>query len=375
MRRVKIGIVGVGNIGSAHASTIYSGLASTLELCALCDNDEKRAGELKEEYKDIEIYSSYEEMIDSGKIEAVIISTPHYLHPVIATYALNKGLSVLSEKPLGVYTLSLKEPFEAQKRTNALYATMLNQRTDKLFIIAKEIIDSGKIGALIRNSWTITNWYRTDEYYQSGDWRATWQGEGGGVLMNQAPHNLDLWQYLCGMPKRVYAVCNEGKWHDIEVEDEATIYAEYENGMSGTFIASTGEKYGTNRFEIVGAKGKIVLEKGRLLCQYEQNGEEAKIEYSDEEYNGHLNILNNFGEAILYGKELIAPASEAINQLIICNSAYLSSWKGEWVQLPFDQGEFLELLSKRVKNSKAKRKQNGTNLFKNSYKKKWSTNW
>lgn len=368
---IRTGIVGIGIIGTAHASAIFNGEVDGLMLCALCDNDKNRAESLKAEFCGIPVYESYEEMIDSGKIDAVIIATPHYFHPIISTYAFKNGLDVLSEKPLGVYTMSLKEAFKSQKESGRLYATMLNQRTNNLFTIAKRLMDSGEIGEMVENSWTVTNWYRTQEYYDSGDWRGTWQGEGGGVLTNQAPHNLDLWQYICGMPLSIRAECFEGKYHDIEVEDEAVIYAEYKNGATGTFITSTGIENGINRFEVIGDKGKFLIEKGKLIL--DKNG--TVTEYLDEEYNGHLNILRNFANAILKGEKLIAPADEAINQVILCNSAYLSSWKKEKITLPFNEEEFFELLQNKIATGRKKEKSKRENLFEKAYKKKWTTNW
>ena len=371
MKAVRIGIVGIGTIGTAHAGTIFDGLATGLTLGALCDNDKNRLASLEKEFPNIPLFESYEDMIKSGLVDAVIISTPHYLHPVIATYAFKKKLHVLSEKPLGVYTLSLKKAFRAQKRSGKLYATMLNQRTNKLFKIAKELIDNGEIGEIVGSKYVITNWYRTQEYYDSSDWRGTWRGEGGGVLMNQAPHNLDMWQYLCGMPITMRAECYEGKYHNIEVEDSAIIHTKYKNGAIGTFITSTGEDGGVNSLEIVGTKGKINILCGKLILN--KDGEITS--FKDEEYNGHLNILINFANAILYGEKLIAPASEAINQVILTNLAYLSSWKNCWVKIDFSEREYLRLLKRKIASSKSKNVKKGENLFEKSYKKKWTTNW
>lgn len=371
MKSVRIGIVGVGVIGTAHAGTIYENKAEGLTLCALCDNDKERLASLEKEFQGIPLFESYEEMIKSGLIDAVIISTPHYFHPIIATYAFKKGLHVLSEKPLGVYTLSLKKAFKAQKKSGRLYATMLNQRTNKLFKIAKELIDGGEIGEITKNKYVITNWYRTQAYYDSSAWRGTWRYEGGGVLTNQAPHNLDMWQYLCGMPVSLSAKCVEGKCHDIEVEDEAEIYAKYKNGATGEFITSTGVENGVNVFEIIGSKGKITIQGGKLIL--EKDGKTTS--YDDEEYNGHLNILINFANAILKGERLVAPAIEAINQVKLTNGAYLSSWKGVEIGIDFCEREFLKLLKEKIKSSKQKEAACCDNLFEKSYKTKWTTNW
>lgn len=385
--KVKVGIIGIGNIGTAHASAIYQGEIDGMELCALCDISPQRLAQLKEEFPGVPTFASSDELIKSNLVDAIIIATPHYFHPVIALEALKAGIHVLSEKPIGAYTYGMDELMEAHKQSGKVFSVMLNQRANKLFKEAKRIIDSGEIGEIKRSVWIITNWYRTQAYYNSSDWRATWSDEGGGVLMNQAPHNLDLWQWLCGMPERVYATCAFGKHHNIEVEDEATIIAEYANGASGVFIASTGDYPGTNRLEITGTKGRIVLEKGtltlqrfscdeRLFCY----GECEKIEIDeqvilDEEYNGHEIILQNFTNAILYGEPLIAPAGEAINSLMICNSAYLSAWKGEMVSLPVNEEEYLELLKQRAHDSHQKSKKATKSTFEGTYKNRWNTNW
>ena len=369
---VRVGIVGVGVIGTAHAGTIFDGTVKGMTLCALCDNDKSRLASLETEFEGIPLFESYEEMIKSGLIDAVIVCTPHYFHPIIAEYAFKNGLHVLSEKPLGVYTLSLKKVFKAQKKSGKLYATMLNQRTNKLFMLAKEMVDGGEIGNLVKNKYVITNWYRTQEYYDSGTWRGTWRGEGGGVLINQAPHNLDIYQYICGMPTSLKAECLEGKHHNIEVEDEAIIHTKYENGATGEFITSTGIENGVNSFEIIGDKGKILIEKGKLILEKDGN----TTSYDDEEYNGHLNILRNFANAILYNERLIAPASEAVNELILSNGAYLSSWENKWVDIKLNERKFFRLLKKKIASSKIKADtKNNENLFEKTYKKKWTTNW
>lgn len=386
MKKIRVGIIGVGNIGTAHAYSIYDGKIEGLELSALCDVDEKRLDSLRLEFPNIPLFKSSDELISSGICDAVVIATPHYFHVPISRVALENNLDVLCEKPLGVYTKGIKELFSLADKNGRVFSAMLNQRANKLFKKARELITTGKIGKIKRSVWIITNWYRTEAYYSSGKWRGTWQGEGGGVLMNQAPHNLDLWQWLCGMPRSIYAICNSGKYHDIEVEDEATIFAEYENGATGVFITSTGDYDGTNRLEIIGECGKLVLEKGTLtftsfscsereLCSGKTDSIEEAVEIiEDEEYNGHRVILQNFANAILNGEELIAPASEAINELMICNLSYLSSWKGEKIELPINEDEYLNQLEERIKSSVAKNSK-GENSFGKTYLNRWQTNW
>jgi len=365
---VSVGIVGVGNIGGVHASVIYSGAIPGMKLAALCDNDPEKLKILAEKYPDIPLYSDYTELIRTAPVDAVIIAVPHRLHPEVAVCAFGNGLHVLSEKPLGVEASDALRMIEAWKQSGRQFCVMFNQRTDPLFGKAREIIKSGLLGERKRFVWIITNWYRTQAYYNSGSWRATWNGEGGGVLLNQAPHNIDLWMWLFGLPARVRGFCYEGKYHHISVEDDATIYAEYDDGATGVFITSTGDAPGTNRLEITGDRGKMVLENGRLkltllseaereFCFTSASGS-ACPPSTEKEYSvvkvpdGHNLILENFASAILHGTPLISPGEEGINELMLSNAAYLSSWTDSWVELPLDAGamnRFEEILDRKRK--------------------------
>ncbi len=388
MEAVRIGIIGIGNIGSAHAAGIYGGKIAGLRLTALCDNDPVRAKELRGLYPDVPVFEDADDLLTSGLIDAVVISTPHYEHPTIAIRAFRQGLHVLTEKPAGVYCEKVREMVAAAEKSGKKFAIMFNQRTNKLFRRAKEIVSSGALGELKRSVWIITNWYRKQAYYDSGAWRATWGGEGGGVLMNQAPHNLDLWQWICGMPCEIQASCDVAKYHNIEVEDDATIFARYENGATGVFITSTGEYPGTNRLEISGTEGKLVIEKGTLRWQrfpmsereyclteegFKMDTETLEIE--DERYNGHHRILENFARAILYGDELVARGEEGLNELTICNAAYLSSWKGETISLPMDDAEYFAELEKKIATSREVKNFRASRTAEGQYNKRWNTNW
>jgi len=387
-KTVRVGIIGVGNIGSAHAATVYSGKIRGMELCALCDISPKRREAICALYPDVPMFERAEDLLASGLCEAVIIATPHYLHPVIAEAAFRAGLHVLTEKPAGVTCESVRALMETAKQSGKAFGIMFNQRTNRLFRLAREIVSSGRLGACKRMVWIITNWYRKQCYYDSGGWRATWNGEGGGVLLNQAPHNLDLWQWICGMPKAVYASCEEGKYHDVEVEDEATLFARYENGMTAVFTTSTGDYPGTNRLEITGTKGKLVIENGKLVhtalaiderefCLMEEavKNPVTVTEYADEPYNGHVRILENFAEHILHGTPLIAPGYESICELTLSNAAYLSAWLGREITLPMDDRLFFEMLK-----AKAAQSEKGTKTYRREsvqfhYKDRWNTNW
>ena len=388
IKKVKVGIIGVGNIGSAHASTIYSGKIKGMALCALCDISRKRREAISALYPDVPTFENAGELLASGLCEAVIIATPHYFHPVIAKAAFRAGLHVLTEKPAGVTCESVRDLMETAKESGKAFGIMFNQRTNRLFRLAREIVSSGKLGACKRMVWIITNWYRKQCYYDSGGWRATWNGEGGGVLLNQAPHNLDLWQWICGMPKAVYASCEEGKYHNIEVEDEATLFARYENGMTAVFMTSTGDYPGTNRLEITGTKGKLVIENGKLVHtalaiderEFRLTEESAQnpvtvTEYADEPYNGHVRILENFADHILHGTPLIASGYEAIHELTLSNAAYLSAWLGREITLPMDDKLFSEMLKAKAEQSDTETKKYQRESVQFHYKDRWNTNW
>lgn len=371
MNNLKVAIIGIGNMGSAHAKHIIEGCVNEMTLAAICDIDETKREWAKENLGDILIYEDYHKLLDDHICDAVIIATPHYLHPVIAIEAFEKGYHVLSEKPAGVYTKKVREMNEVAKKSGKVFALMFNQRTNPIYQKARQMVQDGTIGEPKRLVWIITNWYRTQAYYDSGSWRATWAGEGGGVLLNQCPHNLDLWQWIFGMPKSIHAKCAVGKYHDIEVEDDVTITAEYENGATACFITTTGEFPGTNRLEITGDRGKIVIE-GKTLSFWKLETPErefnrtsqkgfSKIPFELEETvfedsgTAHVGILQNFTNNILHGEPLISAGYEGINGLTISNAAFLSDWTGKEITLPMDEDLFYELLQQRIANSKVKK--------------------
>ena len=370
METVRVGIIGIGNMGSGHAKNIVAGKVPGMTLAAVCDVNPKRLEWAKENCPDAEQFDDAIKMLDSGKIDAAIVATPHYFHPVYVTEALKRDIHVLSEKPAGVYTKAVREVNELAARSKATYAIMFNQRTNCVYRKMKEIVDSGAMGQIRRTNWIITDWYRSQSYYDSGAWRATWSGEGGGVLMNQCPHNLDLWQWICGMPTKVRAFCKEGKWHDIEVEDDVTAYVEYANGATGVFITTTGDCPGTNRFEVTLDGGKLVVENNELymykLEMFEQdfsktwkNGFGApkceKIKVETDGFNPqHVEVLRAFAAHIMKGEPLVASGVEGIRGLTLANAMYLSSWTGETVELPLDEDRFLEELDKRRATSRRK---------------------
>ncbi len=367
MSKVRLGIIGIGNMGSSHIKNYLEGSMPEIEISAVADIKPDRLEWAKEQIPEVKCYNTASALMDSGDVEAVLIATPHYDHPPLVIEALEKGLHAMSEKPAGVYTKQVKEMNAVAEKSDKIFGIMFNQRTNCLYRKAHELVHSGKFGELKRVTWIITDWYRTQAYYNSGGWRATWSGEGGGVLLNQCPHQLDLWQWICGMPEKITAVCHEGKWHNIEVEDDVMIYAQYPNGATGTFITTTGDYPGTNRLEITLDRAKLICEDGKLLVkelkvgtkEYTANCKEGFSSIECEEYEAeldgrndqHVEVMNKFAAAILRGEPLTASGIEGINGLTISNAAFLSSWLGKEVTLPIDEDLFYELLQKKIENS------------------------
>ncbi len=390
MNKVRLGIIGMGNMGSGHLRNILKGESPNIEVTAVADIVPEKLKKVPEAHPEIEAYASSHELIVSGKVDAILVCVPHYDHPSIAIDGLKNGLHVLIEKPAGVYTSQVREMNEAAAASGRIFGIMFNQRTNPLYMKARNIIQSGELGELKRMVWIITNWYRTQAYYDSGTWRATWNGEGGGVLLNQAPHNLDLWQWIFGMPQKIRAFCSFGKYHNIDVEDDVTIYGEYANGATSTFITTTGDACGTNRLEISGDKGKIVLENG-ILKQWRLKEREREYcfsckegfsvpeneyeEFNAEDVDGHPLILNNFADAILNGAELIAPGEEGINSLTLSNAAYLSSWTDDWVELPISEKKFEEKLAAECSAEKIRKKPPLISESAEQLTERWKVRW
>ena len=373
MKKIRLGIIGIGNMGSGHATRIKAGNCPDFVLTAVADINPKRLEWAERELGDgVKRFDSAEDMLSSGLIDACIVAVPHYDHPKYVIECLKKGIHVMCEKPAGVYTKQVREMNEeAKKHPDVVFGMMFNQRTNCVYRKMRELVQSGKYGQIRRTNWIITDWYRPQAYYNSGSWRATWSGEGGGVLLNQCPHNLDLWQWICGMPKKVSAHMQFGKWHDIEVEDDVSVYCEYPNGATGVFVTTTGDAKGTNRFEIQLDGAKLVADySGLTVLEFDISEPEfsrtntvpfgnlsahkADIEL-DGENPQHDGVLRAWGGAILRGEPLVADGSEGIRGLKLSNAIHLSAWLGRDIDLDeFDEDLFYSELQKRVATSRRK---------------------
>ncbi len=369
MNKVRIGIIGLGNMGSNHAKTITAGDVPDMELTAMCDISETRRDFLKKKYPDIPVFEKAEDLYQSGLVDAVIIATPHYDHPPLAIAAFAAGLHVLSEKPAGVYTKQVLEMNAAAEKSGKIFGIMYNQRTNPIYQKIREFIQTGELGSIKRVNWIITDWYRSQFYHNSCTWRSTWKTEGGGALINQNPHQLDLWQWMFGMPKRIMSHVSFGKYYNIEVEDDVTAFMEYDNGMTGVYITSTGEAPGTNRLEISTDMGLVVVENNKLsfrrnrTSEREFNKTNTKVfgrpecwdcEIPVDRTGGpqHKGILQDFAKAILNGTPLLAPGYEGVRGLTISNAIHYSAWTGGWADVEnFPHDDFYRLLQEKIANS------------------------
>lgn len=371
MDTVRIGIIGYGGMGRHHAQYLQKNEVAGAALTAVSDayadaldNARKTLGE------GIKYFEDPKALIKSGEVDAVLIATPHYDHPRLALLAFENGLHVLTEKPAGVYTKQVREMNEAAEKSGKVFGIMFQQRMIPHHQKMKQLVESGELGEIKRIQYVITDWFRTQTYYNSGGWRATWGGEGGGVLINQCPHNLDLWQWVCGMPKRMRAFCQFGKFHDIEVEDDVTAYAEYENGATAVFISTTGEAPGSNTWEIVGDRGSLKLEGGKLtfrrtvvpVSQFLRESDQGfakpevwTIDIPGGRDEGHKAVTKDWVKSIREGTPLFIPGQQGINGLMLSNAMLLSTWTDNWVDLPIDEDKYLRELKKRIKSSTYKK--------------------
>ena len=365
MNPIRLGIIGMGNIGQHHAGYLMAGKVGRCELVAVSD---AVPGKL-ERFKPLKIFTDGGELIRSGLVDAVVIATPHFQHTSLGIAALQQGLHVMVEKPISAHKADAERLIAAhQAHPKQVFAGMFQLRAEPRYLKIQKLIQSGDLGDVVRMSWIITDWYRTEAYFASGGWRATWKGEGGGVLLNQCLHNLDVLAWLLGMPARVRGFCQLGRYHHIEVEDNVTAYLEYPNGATGVFITSSGEAPGTNRFEIAGTRGKVVLENNRLaftrneadMIQFSRTAKlgfarpdvwHVEIPFADAALP-HATLMQNFVDAILDGTPLIARGEDGLASVELANVMLYSSLMNHSVELPLNGGAFEHKLQQLIADSK-----------------------
>lgn len=369
MEKLKMGVIGYGNMGTGHVQNLKEGKVKNMEVTAVCDISLARRDAVTAAYPDIAVFENATQLYQSGLCDVVLIAVPHYEHPHLAIEAFQHGLHVITEKPAGVYTKQVKEMNDAAAKSDKVFGIMYNQRTNPVYQKLREMIHQGELGHIKRITWIITDWYRPQAYHDSSTWRSTWKDEGGGTLINQNPHQLDLWQWMFGMPDRIFAKASFGKYYDIEVEDDVMAFLEYDNDTTGEYITSTGEAPGTNRLEIACDMGKVVVENNRLIFTRNVISEREYNKINTQpfgkpecrecvvptDFSGgpqHVGILNNFANAVLYGEELLAKGEEGIRGLTISNAIHLSAWTGETVDVKnFPDDRFYQLLQEKISAS------------------------
>lgn len=366
MNKVRVGIIGMGNMGKHHAEYLLAGKVNHCELTAICSTSPHKLASYQQ--KGLEVFGNGEHLIASQNIDAVLIATPHFQHTLLGMAALQAGKHVMVEKPISAHKADAERLLEMRrKHPKLVFAAMFQLRTENRYVKIKKLIDDGHLGEIVRFSWTVTDWFRTEAYYASGGWRATWLGEGGGVLINQCLHQLDMLQWLLGMPARVRSFVQLGKYHNIEVEDTVTAYMELMNGATGVFIASTGEAPGTNRLEIAGTMGKLVLENDKLTFIRNEVSmidqcKNAKLGFAKPETwtvdipittqpAQHATILQNFVDAILDGAPLISPGEEGIHSIELANVMLYSGLTDQTVNLPLDSAAYKNKLMELIAGS------------------------
>jgi predicted dehydrogenase len=364
METVRLGIVGLGNMGKAHLGNIRAGKVPGLKVTCLCESH----GTIPPLQEGEQAFTDVSAMIKSGQIDAILICTPHFSHTTIGIEALQAGLHVLVEKPISVHKADCERLIAAHTDKSKIFAAMFNMRTNACFRKVKDLIDSGELGAVRRVHWEVTNWFRTNYYYATGGWRGTWKGEGGGVLMNQCPHNLDLFQWMFGMPQKVRGFCQFGRFHEIEVEDDVTAVLQYDNGTTATFVTSTGEAPGVNKLEITGEQGRLTVTDGSKI-HFQRNRQpmskfcmEAEAAFAMPESwhmdipvadsgGQHVEILQNFANAILKGEKLLSPAEQGIFSVELANAILLSTWQDKAIDLPMSSADYERLLIEKGEKS------------------------
>jgi predicted dehydrogenase len=375
---VRLGIIGLGQQGGMYAKIITDGMVPHMSVGAICDTSEEKRQLARSTYPEVPVYEDYVEAITSGDVDAIVTTVPHYLHPEMGIGALERGVHALIDKPAGVYTKQANRLIAfAATKPDLTFGMMFNQRMNPLYQRLKAIVEGGEIGRVLRSNWIITNWWRPQGYYDSSEWRATWGGEGGGVLVNQAPHQLDLWQWICGVPKSVYAKLGYGIGRDIVVENEVNTLVDYGDGVTGSFVTCTYDIAGTDRFEILGDQGKIVVEDSKKATITRLRKPEPELSagmdmadvmklfmgqvnldtlYTQESFESespwgqqHADVLENFARNVLDGTPLIAPGADGINSVRLANAIHLSSWTGREVPIDFDEDEYLTLLNDHIR--------------------------
>jgi len=357
---VRLAIVGAGaGVFNMHAPALRA-LEVEVEVVGLSDVVAEPAQGRAADFG-CPFFADYHQMLASTLPEAVVVIAPHPFHAPLAIEALRAGAHVLVEKPIALQVAEADAMIAVAADVGRLLAVNLQQRTRGVIRTARALIQDGRLGAIQRVEMVAT-WTRTAAYYRRAGWRGTWRGEGGGVLMNQAPHTLDVLCHLLGLPARVVA-WNRTLYHDIETEDTSLSMLEWANGAQGTLLVSTAQAGEPERLEIVGTRGALRLQNGALavssaeadLLEFMRDDPDpfARLPYTpvevDIESGGgtHQTIYENFVAAIRDGVPLVADGAQGRMSLEVANAIILSSHTGRAVELPVDRAAYAALLAEK----------------------------
>lgn len=365
---IRIGIAGIGFIAEEYIKLFTQGQIQGAEIRALSSRNYSHMEEIRAKYRlDAALFTDYDAMLSSGKIDMVMICTPHYFHPGMAVKAIEQGIHTMIEKPVGVYPEELDELAKCVKsHPETLSGVLYCRRTNPVFAKIKQLLADGTLGKLKRVTWIVTDMYRTQAYFDIAGWRGTYSGEGGGLLMNQVSHHIDLLVWLCGLPEAMQANCYTARERNIEVENEVSITMEYPGNAVGQFIASTRECPGSNRLELSGSRGQIILDNEKDLTLRILETDETQfnattnipfafIPYKEEVFHFDMmynpvlqaKIVNNFIASLTDGTPVTCPVEEAVRSQQFIQGAYLSSWQDKKLTLPVDGSAFTAELKKR----------------------------
>ena len=366
-KRVRTALIGFGGMGQKYARMIHAGFVPNLRLVGVCCRNEAGQELLRKEFAGVAIYCDADDMAaHEDEFEAVIIVTPHTSHVPIGLQMARLGKHILVDKPAGISAGEVEQLVHCCEENHVVFAMMFHNRCLPAFAQARQMIMDGALGSLHRAVWVCNSWYRTPAYHRSAPWRSSWNGECGGLMINQNPHYLDLWNWLFGMPDKVYAALEFGRYNDFDVDDAADIQFYYENGFHGTMVSATGEAPGVNRLEIWGSKGKLTVEDGKnlLFDENEMSTEEfAKVNQQvftmlphkqrqiplEQVQNPYLPALLHFGESILTGSSPVADGYDGLKEVQLANAVYVSGWEEKRVALPVAEERYLEGLRSRQK--------------------------
>ncbi len=363
---IRYGVVGIGGMGANHAKKLQENKIENAILTAVADSNV----EYKNKYKNIPFFENIDNFFDNKIIDAAIIATPHKSHIDLAKKALENNINVIIEKPLAITSKKCREFINISQNYKAYFTVMLNQRTNPVYVKIKELIDGNELGKVHRFQWTITNWFRTNYYYKTSNWRAKWKSEGGGVLINQSIHQLDLCQWLFGMPDSVYTDLGLGRFHSIEVEDEVTSIFKYSNGLKGVFITTTGEAPGVNRLEIASDKGLITIQDNNVTWEKIDSSTDfiknsktlfdmpksEKINFNFkvdlDQHVEHQRLIQNFTNFLLGKENLYVNGKDGLDSVELINAMVLSGLEEKKINLPLDENRYEQKLEEMISKSK-----------------------